>query len=311
MSIDTTDDVAQVLGAARDATLGRDWPLAYGMLLELHDSAACADEAWTEVRYLLGEACWALDDLESARRYYDEASVGAGEHAPSAKGRLEELARLVEAQAAAGDGVSADDQTSLVAAADEAKERGDFDTAVALYRQAYDAPGGDAMVAVWTAIDLGECHVKLQRYDEAREWFDWAVVAGDESAKAKAQAGLDQLNAHDAAKEMASDGTKATEIMAVYAAAEQAYNDGDDDTAYELWSSMLPSAVLPTKARCSVLFNLGQIHIHKREYDQARARFEEARPYGIEQQIGYIEERLGMLETRDEALHTADLLPVD
>src|SRR5262245_37370484 len=147
MSIDTADDVAQVLEAVRDAVLGHDWPLAYGMLVELHESAAVTDANWTEVRYLLGEACWALDDLESARRYYDEASVGAGGHAAMAKDRLDELARLAESRTMASDGVNGDEQTSVVATADEAKARGDYDTAIELYRQAYDAHEGDPVVA--------------------------------------------------------------------------------------------------------------------------------------------------------------------
>ena len=311
MSIDTIDDVTQVLSAARDAATGHDWPLAHGLLQELRESPLATDATWTEVRFLLGEACWALEDLESARRYYDEASVGAGEHAQPAKDRLDELDRLGEAKVAAGDGVSADEQTGIIAAADEAKARGDYDTAIGLYRRAYDVHDGDAMVAGWIAVDLGECHQKLHRYDEAKEWFDWAVISGDDSAKAKAQAGIDQLNALDAAQDMASDGTRATEIIPVYSAAEQAYGNGDDATAFELWSSLLPSAVLPADVRCAVLFNLAQIHIHRREYDDARARLEEARQHGSETKIRYIDERLAMLEQRDEALATAGLLPLE
>ena len=223
MAIDTAHDATEVLDAVRRAADEKDWPLAYGMLLELHESNLVVDAEWTEVRYLLGEACWALNDPGTARSYYEQAAVGRGDHAAPATARLEELDRLVEAEAATEDGVSAEEQMGVIAAADEAKGRGDFDTAIALYRRAYDLHTDDAMVTGWLAVDLGECHVALQRYDEAKEWFDWASTIGDDSAKAKAQAGIDKLTALDTAKDMASDGTQASEIPAVYGAAVDAY----------------------------------------------------------------------------------------
>ena len=311
MAIDTADDVTQVLEAARQAASERDWPLAYGMLVELHDSAAATDEAWTEVRFLLGEACWALDDLTSARRYYEEASVGAGEHAGQATARLGELDRLGEAQAEAGDGVGADELTDVVNAAGEALMRKDYDTAIALYERAYAMPAVDAAIQSVIINGLGECHLGLHHYDEAREWYEWLLRQGDSSFGEAAQAGIDEIDRLAAAREMAGDGTKVAELVAVFSAATEAYDNGDTETAMQLYLSVLENPVLSPKSRCGVLFNIAQCHIRYRQYDEARARFEEARPFASGDQVGYIEERLGMLEQRADALETAGLIPVE
>jgi tetratricopeptide (TPR) repeat protein len=311
MAIDTAEDVTQVLDAARLAANERDWALAYGMLLELHDSAACTDEAWTEARFLLGEACWALDDLESARRYYEEAAVGAGEHAGQATARIGELDRLGAAEAEAGDGVGADELTDVVNAAGEALMRKDYDTAIELYQRAYAMPDIDPAIQSVIINGFGESHLALHHYDEAREWYAWLLAQGDSSFGEAAQAGLDEIDRLTAAQEMAADGTKVAELAPVWKAATEAYENDDTDTAMKLYLSVLDNPTLTAKSRCGALFNIAQCHIRRREYDEARARFEEARPFASGDNLAYVEERLGMLERRDEAMHTAGLIPVE
>jgi tetratricopeptide (TPR) repeat protein len=309
MSIDTLDDATHILASAKEAIDGNDWPLAYGMLIELHGSAAVTDDDWTEVRYLLGEACWALDDPASARHYYEEAAVGAGSHASKAAERLGELDRLGAAATAAGDGVNADELTDVVNAAGEALMRKDYETAVELYQRAYALPAVDSAVQSVIINGFGECHLGLHHYDEAKEWFTWLKEYGDASFAEAAQGRIDELDRLTTAVDMASDGTKAAEIIPVFTAATEAYDNGDDDTALQLWLSLLENPVLPAGSRCGVLFNVAQVHIHQRDYDAARARFEEARQYASDDKARYIDERLDMLERRDDALHTAGLLP--
>lgn len=311
MSIDTVDEVTQVLTTAREAAGRAQWPLAFGMLSELHESAAATDENWTEIRFLLGEACWALDDLPAARRFYEESSVGAGEHAAQGSARLAELDRLGAAEAESGDGVVATELIDVVNAAGEALMRQDFDTAVGLYERAYAVPDVDIATMSVIINGFGDCHLGMHHYDEAREWYSWLLESGDSTFAQAATDGIAEIDRLAAARDMAADGTKVVELRPVFEAANEAYVNGDYDTAIALFESVLANPVLSPKQKANSLFNLGQCHVHRGERDQAKARFTEAADFAAGDVAEWVAERLEMLEREDEALQTAGLIAVD
>jgi tetratricopeptide (TPR) repeat protein len=302
-TIATTEDAAEVHRAAREAIDRGDHALAYGFLVSLHDAGAVIDaEMWTEVRYELGECCAALHDPDSARRFYDEAAMGQGEYQWMAVDALNQLDRMDAATAGAADGVDQSELSASLTAAADAQFRDDYETAMSLYQAAYRSP---ALTPYWqgvVCVGMGQCLMPLGRYDEAREWMQWALNNGDHKVRSEAKVALAAIEAHAKAVQKASDGANASDMRSLFAEADAAYKRGDAVTAIDLYTRALDNPVLDVETRGQFTFNLGQAYMHDHDYERARAAFEAARATGAAAVQAGVRERLEVLDRMGDAV---------
>ena len=296
------DEAKQVLAAARDsAQMGR-WQEIHDLLHKVHEQNLLTGADQGDAAYLLGLAAMATNDWTGASTLLTEASSSAGpEYRAEAKQRLVELGHHDGAVAAEADQeVDQKESTAVLAAADEAVARGDYDGALVHYTAVYDGhadPGPRAKGALGIATVLAHKNDLAQ----AKQYAEYVVGTGVADAAAAAKTLLDWIATEQNALTAAADGTTLNEYAAANEAAKAAIYGDDFEHGRTLLMSMLNSPQLGTVERAKAAVNLAYAEIRLGMYDDARINAEMAATHGIATTVEKAQRLLGMLDRHDHA----------
>ena len=222
----TPDEARRVLVAARETAQTEQWQAVYDLLFPVHEEKVLTGTEQGDAAFLLGEACRGLESWDAAAYYYEAASTSASaDDQGKAKERLAEIRRQDAAVDAEYEGVVQGEADAVLAAADDALARHDFDDALAHYRAAW-AGVVDGKPKYRAALGIARSCANLGNHDEASQYADYVVDSAPADLADQAKSLLEWIKDHRAATAASADGTSPDEFRESWDAANGAYFGG-------------------------------------------------------------------------------------
>jgi hypothetical protein len=255
-----------------------------------------------DAAYLLGLAAMGTGQWESATDLLVEASSTAGnDYRAEAVKRLTEIQhRNAAATAEADQDVDQNESKSVLAAADEAYGRNDFDGAYGHYYAVYN---GHADNKVRARAALGIARTRSHRPDltEAKQFAHYVTGLGFADLTTEANALLDWITDQEAAVTAAADGTTIDEFTQADQAARAAFFNSDYARAKAELTSMLNSTQIGAVERGKAALNLGMAEMMLGEYDAAKLNLEIAVSHGATNVVERARKFQEMVDRREQA----------
>lgn len=278
-TIETADQATELLDRAQEFLTARRDNEAYQLLEAVEQSGLLPSQHRPRMLWLLGESCYAGGSYDAAAQYYEQAmAAGDAALAQQARDRLAEFGRLDTALDTAAAGVdSRAEMDQLIAAGEEALNRGDLSTALELLSRAYTYGEGDVGRTSRTALGLAQVYFQQQQYQQAREYAVYVgqLVSTGEVFEA-AQQVIRQLDQVERATGGVGDGVQAAEVRDTFQAGLDAYARRDYQTAIQLFAGVHAAPVVDGSMRSSAAHNLGASYRAAGDFDLALQWYEEA-----------------------------------
>ena len=299
-----------ILGAERYVVVD-DHQAAYDLLADPHERGVFEGERYGRASLFLGESCLGMESLDAAHWYFEQAQqYGSAEDRERATTRIAEIARLDDAVDADDEGVAGDAEADQVlAAADDALARYDYDNAWQYYSHAYQGiQMGRAQVAR-AAVGMAACHAHAGELDNAEGYLqvaeqnDTAAVA-DRITQLRSD--MDALRAGEAALD---DGVQRSELEELHLAAMAAASSHDWENAFRYFEQAYASGQLSGTDQGRVAYNMGITCLFTRDYDAAHQYFTEAQQTArsnIAAQADDMLDRLGEMDTAQDLAASID-----
>ena len=297
----TPDEARRVLVAARETAQVEQWQGAYDLLFPVHEEKVLTGAEQGDAAFVLGEACRGLESWDAAVFYYEEASTTAsGDNQAKAKERLAEIRRQDAAVDAEYEGVAQAEAEAVLAAADDALARHDFDDALAHYRAAYQGVI-DGKPKYRAALGIARSCANLGNFDEAAQYADYVIDSAPDDLKGQAQTLLEWIKDHRAATTASGDGTSPDEFRESWDAANGAFFNGAYDQALPLYLAGKESEQLSGTDRGKMAFNAGICQRFLGNDTEARALFEFAVSHGPPGTVAKAQSHIEKIDRRESA----------
>jgi tetratricopeptide (TPR) repeat protein len=279
-TIESPDQARTVLAAAQVAEDAHDHTEVIALLTPLSDSPHLPAADKPNALWMLAEATFATGDAAGARRWYGEVeAAGNKDYAESATGRI----KLIDNEAAAGADV-ADGEVEGFKEIDEVilagyweYSEGRFESALALFTQAYKSDDLAVSSAVSAGFGLAQCLGALGRWAEAKEYLDYLRTAsvGTNFAEAVDKFG-DVADAQVGATAAADDGVQGKEVQGQLAAADSAFTAQDFTGASDLYYRVYQLDVVDGQTKALCAYWIGECFFATQAYTEARTWYTEA-----------------------------------
>lgn len=297
----TPDEAKAVLVAANDAATYHQWAEVDHLLRPVYDGGLLQGTDQGDAAYLLGVAYLDTAAWDAAHYMLTEASTSASDaHRAEAHRRLDEINRQDTATDAAFDGVEQGEAASVLAAADDALARGDYDTANAHYSSVYNGHAEDEPRAKG-ALGIANVHAHRGELTEAKQYAEYVAGTGVPAAAAGARTLLDWIAQQQGADTAIADGTTADEYKQVHDAVQSAFFSGDYAHVRTLCLSMIDSPQLAATEHAKMAFNAGMAELYLGMEHEAREHFDFAVAHGPTQVADKAQRRLAAIDRQDHA----------
>jgi len=298
----TPDEAKQVLAAARQSAQFNQWEDVDHLLRPVYDRQLLTGPDQGDAAYLLGMAYLHGGTWDAARIFLTEASTTASAaDRAEATTHLAEITRHEAAIRAESDGlVEQGEAAAVLAAGNDALDRGDLDAAYEQYWAAYD---GQADTGARAKAALGIATVWAHRRDftQAGQYAHYVVDTGQPGPAADATTLLAWVKEQQEASTAAADGTTADEYAKLSGAAKDAFFNRDYAQAQQILLSILDAPQLGTTEHVKAALNAGLAEVMLGQFTEARGHFEFVASHGTAEQVQKAQTRLATLDQHDAA----------
>lgn len=297
----TPDEAKAVLAAAAESARYHRWADIDHLLRHVYDAHVLAGTDQGEAAYLLGMAYLNTGGWDAAHYMLTEASTSAGhDHRTEAGQRLQEVARHDTATDAAFDGVEEGEAAAVLAAADDALARGDYDTANAHYASVYNGhPAAEPRAK--GALGIATVYAHRGHLTEAKQYADYVAGLGIAGPAAGAHSLLAWIAQQQGAETAAADGTTVDEYTAAHEAALSAYRFGDYARVRTLCLSVLDSTQIGATEKAKMAYNASIAESHLGLEHEAREHLDFAVAHGPTDVAVKAHQRIEAIDRHDQA----------
>ncbi|MDT4925746.1 MAG: hypothetical protein QOG01_3459 [Pseudonocardiales bacterium] len=297
----TPDEAKTVLASVTDSAHLNQWEDVDHLLRPVYDQNLLTGTDQGDAAYLLGVAYLNMGAWDAAQGFLDEASTTASptNQADVAK-RMAEIRRHDAAAGAEVDGVDQSESAAVLAAADDALARGDYDDAYARYWSVYDGHP-DAEARAKGALGIATVFAHRGELTEATQYAQYVVGTGHAGPAAGANQLLAWIKDQQGAQTAIEDGTTADEFTHTMDAARSAFFANDYSQARTLYLSIIDSSQIASTEHAKAAFNVGMAELFLGMEPEAREHFEYVVSQGYGDAAGKAQKRLAALDRHDQA----------
>lgn len=296
----TPEEARAVLASATEMAHYHQWDDVDHLLRHVYDEHLLQGTDQGDAAYLLGLAYLNTHSMDAAHYMLTEASTTAThEHQAEARRHLEEITRLDTATDTSFDGVVQSEAAGVLAAADDAVQRADYDDANAFYTQVYNGHDDEATRAR-AALGIATVRAHQGNLPEALQYAEYVAGTSTPSASA-AHTLVEWIHQQQGADAMTADGTTVNEYLATKEAANSAFFNGDFAHAHTLYLSILASSQVAAADLAKAAFNAAQSELFLGLDADAREHFQFAVAHGVGDIVQHAQSKLQLLDNHDRA----------
>jgi tetratricopeptide (TPR) repeat protein len=279
----TNEEAETILATGERHLSSQDWNAAYELLHELVDQERLTGHDYGHACLILGWACLSTNAADAARGYFELAEQrGDSGHRSRARDGINQLQHGDAAVSAEQGGVAGRAEAeAVIVAAEEAFDRGDFNTAWQHYHQAYTATQVTRSQSSRIGVGMAAIYIQAGQAGEAEGYLQVAEAGEPSSAVHQRIVHLrDTLVRMTAADTLGADGVQRIDLNEYRRAGLVAFSASDFDGAYRYFLAVYESNLEQATDRARTAYNLGACCVRLHSYDAAHQYATEAAANG-------------------------------